>query len=71
MQLINWVRGEKGDSIITWKKILVILLVVGYCVSPIDIIPDITPFLGVADDSLLGLLGLILVCLPRRDESGE
>lgn len=42
------------------------LLVIAYALSPIDLIPDVIPVLGLLDDIVLVPLGLMLVkrCLP-------
>jgi uncharacterized membrane protein YkvA (DUF1232 family) len=42
------------------------LLVIAYALSPIDLIPDFIPVLGLLDDIVLVPLGLMLVkrCLP-------
>jgi uncharacterized membrane protein YkvA (DUF1232 family) len=43
-------------------KLIIILLCLGYIGWPaIDFIPDVTPFIGTADDSLAGaIFGLVL-----------
>lgn len=43
-----------------WSARLVLLLVVGYAFSPIDLIPDFIPVLGYLDDLLLLPLGVAL-----------
>ena len=43
-------------------------LVVGYALSPIDLIPDFIPFLGYLDDLILVPLGLTLVLRMIPDE---
>jgi uncharacterized membrane protein YkvA (DUF1232 family) len=44
-----------------WTARLVALIVVGYALSPIDLIPDFVPVLGYLDDLLLLPLGILLV----------
>ena len=50
-----------------WVRAL-ILFVVGYALSPIDLIPDFIPVLGLVDDLILlpGLIWLALRLLPRQ-----
>jgi uncharacterized membrane protein YkvA (DUF1232 family) len=43
-----------------WRAKLVVLLVVAYALSPIDLIPDFVPVLGYVDDLLLLPLGIAL-----------
>lgn len=43
-----------------WYARLAILCVVGYAVSPIDLIPDFIPVLGFVDDLLLLPLAIVL-----------
>lgn len=43
-----------------WLARLVILLVVAYALSPIDLIPDFIPVLGLLDDLLLVPIGIAL-----------
>src|SRR5450759_401418 len=44
-----------------WYAKALALLVVGYALSPIDLIPDFIPVLGYLDDLILIPLGLMLV----------
>lgn len=50
-----------------WKLILAIL----YLLSPIDIIPDIVPVVGVSDDLAALVLALVLRYLEYRKEAVE
>lgn len=43
-----------------WAARACVLLVVGYALSPIDLIPDFIPVLGYLDDLILVPLGLAL-----------
>lgn len=55
--LLLW-NAYSRDETPTWAK-NVILGALGYLVSPIDGIPDVTPFLGMTDD--IGILSFGLV----------
>jgi uncharacterized membrane protein YkvA (DUF1232 family) len=46
---------------VPWYAKFLALVVVGYAVSPIDLIPDFIPVLGYLDDLLLIPLGIMLV----------
>lgn len=69
-RLRDWARGVKRntyalylagrDPRVPWLAKLVIALVVGYALSPIDLIPDFIPVLGYLDDLLLLPLGIWL-----------
>ncbi|HEX5035111.1 MAG TPA: DUF1232 domain-containing protein, partial [bacterium] len=48
------------DPRVPWYAKLLILCVVGYALSPIDLIPDFIPILGYLDDLLLLPLGVLL-----------
>jgi uncharacterized membrane protein YkvA (DUF1232 family) len=50
-----------------WVARLVAVLVVGYALSPIDLVPDFIPVLGYLDDLILVPLGLALALrmIPR------
>lgn len=75
-KLDNWARRIKRDGLTLWfagkhpatpwyAKALG-LFVVGYALSPIDLIPDFIPVLGYLDDVLLlpGLIWLTIRLLP-------
>ena len=44
-----------------WYARLLAILVIGYALSPIDLIPDFIPVIGYLDDLILVPLGLVLV----------
>jgi uncharacterized membrane protein YkvA (DUF1232 family) len=46
---------------VPWYAKALALLVVGYALSPIDLIPDFVPVLGYLDDLILVPLGIMLV----------
>jgi uncharacterized membrane protein YkvA (DUF1232 family) len=46
---------------VPWYAKLLALIVVGYALSPIDLIPDFIPVLGYLDDFVLIPLGVLLV----------
>jgi uncharacterized membrane protein YkvA (DUF1232 family) len=46
---------------VPWYAKALALLVVGYALSPIDLIPDFIPVLGYLDDLILIPLGIIIV----------
>jgi uncharacterized membrane protein YkvA (DUF1232 family) len=48
------------DRRVPWYAKLVVVLVVSYAFSPIDLIPDFIPVLGLLDDLLLLPLGILL-----------
>ena len=74
----TWARRIKRDAVTLWfayrdprtpwaVKALCIF-VVGYALSPIDLIPDFIPVLGYLDDAilLLGLIWLAVRLLPQE-----
>jgi len=71
MPLSDWARTIKQDAITVylaardprtpWYAKALALLVAGYALSPIDLIPDFIPVLGLVDDLLLVPLGILLV----------
>jgi uncharacterized membrane protein YkvA (DUF1232 family) len=50
-----------GDPQVPWYAKAVGVCVVAYALSPIDLIPDFVPVLGLLDDLVLVPLGLLLV----------
>ena len=46
------------DPRVPWYARLFIIVVVGYALSPIDLIPDFIPFIGYLDDLILIPLGI-------------
>ena len=50
-----------GDPRTPWLPKLVAVVVVGYALSPIDLIPDAIPVLGLLDDALVVPLGAWIV----------
>ncbi|WP_111309784.1 YkvA family protein [Confluentibacter sediminis] len=47
-----------GHSQTPWTAKAIIVLVIGYALSPIDLIPDFIPVLGLLDDIILLPLGI-------------
>jgi uncharacterized membrane protein YkvA (DUF1232 family) len=72
----GWARRIKRDAVTLWFACrhpatpwapkMLCLFVVGYALSPIDLIPDFIPVLGYLDDVLLlpGLIWLAVRLLP-------
>jgi uncharacterized membrane protein YkvA (DUF1232 family) len=69
--LKNWARTIKRDvralysairdPRVPWYAKALGLVIVGYALSPIDLIPDFIPILGYLDDVILVPLGVLLV----------
>jgi uncharacterized membrane protein YkvA (DUF1232 family) len=49
------------DQRVPWFAKAIALMVAGYALSPIDLIPDFIPVFGYLDDVILVLLGVLLV----------
>ena len=76
--LVAWARRLKRDvlaiylaarnPLTPWYVRVLALAVAAYALSPIDLIPDFIPVLGVLDDLLLVPLGVLLVVrlLPQE-----
>lgn len=59
-----WIAARCADT--PWFTRLIALLVAAYALSPIDLIPDFIPVLGLLDDLLIVPLGIALAvrCIP-------
>lgn len=70
-----WIAARNPDT--PWIARIIAILVAGYALSPIDLIPDFIPVLGLLDDLLIVPLGIALAvaCIPAplmvryRDEA--
>lgn len=75
--LKEWARSIKRDVLavylaardprVPWYAKALALIVAGYALSPIDLIPDFIPVLGYLDDAIILPLGVLLVIkmIPR------
>ncbi|CEG59126.1 conserved protein of unknown function (plasmid) [Legionella fallonii LLAP-10] len=50
----------KRDPRVNWKAKLVVFITLAYALSPIDLIPDFIPILGLLDDLIIIPLGIYL-----------
>jgi len=64
--LALWLAAR--DPRVPWYAKAVAVLVAGYAMSPIDLIPDFIPVLGYLDDVIIVPLGILLVValVPRE-----
>jgi len=70
-RLRRWARSVRRDGValwlaardprVPWPAKLLALFVAGYALSPLDLIPDFIPVLGLLDDLLIVPLGVLLV----------
>lgn len=70
VRLADWARRIERDVIalwlaardprVPWYAKAVALVVAAYALSPIDLIPDVVPVLGMLDDVILVPLGILL-----------
>lgn len=77
-KLRAWSRGLKRDVIALyfaikhprtpWYARVVAVIVVGYALSPIDLIPDFVPVIGYLDDMILVPLGIALLIKLMPDD---
>lgn len=75
-RLLAWARAFKQEGLVLWFALrhpgtpwwvkALAFVVVAYALSPIDLVPDFIPVLGLLDDALLlpGLIWLALRLLP-------
>lgn len=56
------------DPELGWGPRIFALLVAGYALSPIDLVPDFIPVIGLLDDALLIPLSIWLLCRMIPDE---
>lgn len=56
------------DPRVTWYAKIFIVMLVGYVISPIDLIPDFIPIIGYLDDLIILSLGIVLAIkmVPRE-----
>ncbi len=59
--LRSWRAGSYPQG--PWRTLVLFAVLVIYALSPIDILPDYIPFIGVVDD--LSLLGIWFVSMKR------
>ena len=59
------------DRRVPWAAKIVLIVVVAYALSPIDLIPDFIPVLGYLDDMILLPLGIALAIRLIPDEVWE
>lgn len=56
------------DPLVPWYARIIALFVVGYALSPIDLIPDFVPIFGYLDDIVVVPLGILLVIKMIPDD---
>ena len=49
------------DPRVPWYAKILIVIIVGYFVNPIELIPDFIPFIGYLDDLVILLIGIYLL----------
>ena len=47
-----------SDPALPWRVRIVLALLLGYLLSPIDLIPDFVPVLGYADDAIIAAIAI-------------
>ncbi len=67
-QEIKALRIAVSEDLVPWHVKLLILFTVGYALSPIDLIPDFIPVLGLLDDLIIIplLIYFILKMIPEE-----
>jgi uncharacterized membrane protein YkvA (DUF1232 family) len=56
--VLRLLRGVAGDADVPWRVRALMVLLLAYLASPIDLVPDVVPVLGYADDVLVVALAL-------------
>lgn len=65
-----YLASKRGD--VAWYAKAIILLIVGYALSPIDLIPDFIPILGYLDDIIILPIGIMFaIRLVPKDIMNE
>lgn len=66
-QELKALRIALAEDLVPWHVKLLIIIAVGYALSPIDLIPDFIPVLGLLDDLLIIplLIYVILKLIPE------
>jgi uncharacterized membrane protein YkvA (DUF1232 family) len=56
------------DKRVSWWKRAFLALIIGYAISPIDLIPDFIPLLGYIDDLILVPIGIFIALklIPQK-----
>lgn len=56
------------DPRVSWYAKIFIVILVGYAISPVDLIPDFIPIIGYLDDLIILSLGIVLAIkmIPRE-----
>ncbi len=69
---LNYFRSKEGESFLTGRKLLLLVLTAIYFVSPIDIIPDFIPGVGQLDDLTVIIFALTAFFSPAiRNKQDE
>jgi uncharacterized membrane protein YkvA (DUF1232 family) len=56
-----WINGRY--RIVPWRTIVIFAVTVLYAITPVDLIPDYIPFIGIIDD--VAMLGFLWQSLSR------
>jgi uncharacterized membrane protein YkvA (DUF1232 family) len=62
--ILNSTVKPRGATKPLWVRIILLVLVVLYAISPVDFVPDVIPLLGWIDDVVV-TLSAITVALPK------
>ena len=60
-QDLKTLRVAMADDLVPWYVKILIIFTVGYALSPVDLIPDFIPVLGLLDDLILLPLMIYLI----------